>query len=141
MRVILSREALLCVKKSEIPDSIDIYDDEDEWKSWKRMGDPVLHIELRKWGDVFLLFPTSANYIAKIHASLSDDLVTCVCKAWPAERKPLILFPSVHPYISRNKLHSLQLETLESTQKLKIIESHNSEEVVHDILLILQQFS
>ena len=26
--------------------------DEDEWKDWKTVGDPVLHIELRNWADI-----------------------------------------------------------------------------------------
>ena len=32
-----------------------IYRDEDEWSSWSKRGDPVLHIELRKWADVLIL--------------------------------------------------------------------------------------
>ena len=37
-----------------------ILSDRDEWSGWKRVGDPVLHIDLRKWADVFLLAPASA---------------------------------------------------------------------------------
>ena len=29
--------------------------DEEEWTSWNARGDPVLHIELRKWADIFIL--------------------------------------------------------------------------------------
>ena len=32
-----------------------IYTDENEWSSWRKRGDPVLHIELRKWADVLIL--------------------------------------------------------------------------------------
>ena len=32
-----------------------IYRDENEWSSWSKRGDPVLHIELRKWADVLIL--------------------------------------------------------------------------------------
>lgn len=34
---------------------------EDEWRNWKEVGDPVLHIELRRWADLFLIAPLSAN--------------------------------------------------------------------------------
>ena len=29
--------------------------DEDEWSSWNKRGDPVLHIELRKWADILII--------------------------------------------------------------------------------------
>ena len=34
-----------------------IHLDQDEWDSWKGRGDPVLHIELRKWADILILAP------------------------------------------------------------------------------------
>mmetsp|Transcript_9198 Transcript_9198/g.22548 ORF Transcript_9198/g.22548 Transcript_9198/m.22548 type:complete len:127 (+) Transcript_9198:79-459(+) len=30
---------------------IEILHSEDEWRSWNRLGDPVMHIELRDWAD------------------------------------------------------------------------------------------
>lgn len=47
----------------------------DEWDSWEKIGDPILHIELRRWADVVLVAPCSANTLAKIHAGLCDDLL------------------------------------------------------------------
>ena len=32
-----------------------IHRDEEEWSSWNERGDPVLHIELRKWADILLI--------------------------------------------------------------------------------------
>ena len=29
--------------------------DDEEWQSWQGRGDPVLHIELRKWADVLVI--------------------------------------------------------------------------------------
>ena len=40
--------------------------DEDEWRAWRRLGDPVMHIELRRWADLLLLAPLSANSLAKL---------------------------------------------------------------------------
>ena len=36
------------------------YDDEDDWREWKKVGDPVLHIELRRWADIMVVAPCSA---------------------------------------------------------------------------------
>lgn len=33
-----------------------------------QVGDEVLHIELRRWADVMVLAPLSANSLAKVHA-------------------------------------------------------------------------
>src|SRR3989338_758457 len=37
--------------------SISLYLDKHEWESYKELGDPVLHIDLRNWADVFLIAP------------------------------------------------------------------------------------
>ena len=33
--------------------------DEDEWRQWKEVGDPVVHIELRRWADALVVAPLS----------------------------------------------------------------------------------
>ena len=40
--------------------------DEEDWREWKQKGDPITHIELRKWADCMLLAPLSANTLAKL---------------------------------------------------------------------------
>ena len=42
-------------EKKEKELGIKIYKDEDEWSSWNQRGDPVLHIELRKWADILVI--------------------------------------------------------------------------------------
>src|SRR5262245_45448853 len=49
--------------------------DEDEWPRRDRQerydrGDAVLHIELRKWADLFLIAPLDANTLAKLAVGL-----------------------------------------------------------------------
>ena len=34
---------------------IEIFQDHDEWSSWNKRGDPVIHIELRKWADLLVI--------------------------------------------------------------------------------------
>lgn len=41
-----------------------------------------MHIELRRWADVLVIAPLSANTLAKLAHGLSDNLVTCVARAW-----------------------------------------------------------
>lgn len=47
---------------------VKILTDEDEWSLWSKRGDPVLHIELGKWADAFLIAPLDANTLAKLSA-------------------------------------------------------------------------
>jgi phosphopantothenoylcysteine decarboxylase len=59
-----------------------VYTDDTEWRAWREMGDPVTHIELRKWADFLLVAPLSANTLAKMANGLCDNLLTCVWRAW-----------------------------------------------------------
>jgi phosphopantothenoylcysteine decarboxylase len=43
-----------------------VWVDDDEWNLWKERGDPVLHIDLRKWADILVVAPLDANSLAKI---------------------------------------------------------------------------
>jgi phosphopantothenoylcysteine decarboxylase len=59
-----------------------VYFDEDEWrKPWVR-GDNILHIELRRWADLMVIAPLSANSLAKISQGMADNLTTSVVRAW-----------------------------------------------------------
>ena len=62
-------------KPAEMPAGVTNYSDELEWRAWSKKGDPVLHIELRKWADVFLIAPLSANTLAKLATGLCDNLL------------------------------------------------------------------
>ena len=54
----------------------------DEYKMWKKRGDTVLHIWLRKWADAMIIAPLSANTLAKLSTGLCDNLITLVCRCW-----------------------------------------------------------
>jgi phosphopantothenoylcysteine decarboxylase len=59
-----------------------IYRNSDEWrKPWVR-GDNILHIELRRWADMMVIAPLSANSLAKLALGMSDNLVGSVARAW-----------------------------------------------------------
>src|SRR5688500_1093372 len=74
-----------------------LYLDEDEWPHGRvfEVGEPVLHIELRKWADLLLIAPLDANTLAKLALGQCDNLLTCVYRAWDFA-KPVILGPAMN---------------------------------------------
>lgn len=50
----------------------------------------MIHIELRRWADMLVIAPLSANTLAKIAGGLCDNLLTCVVRAWDFG-KPLLV--------------------------------------------------
>ncbi|KAG9190678.1 phosphopantothenoylcysteine decarboxylase [Alternaria panax] len=65
-----------------LPNVDGIYFDEDEWREpWVR-GNKILHIELRRWADIMVVAPLSANELAKITQGLSENLLLSVVRAW-----------------------------------------------------------
>lgn len=44
-------------------------------QSTYKIGDAILHIELRRWADIVLVAPCSANTLAKIANGICDNLV------------------------------------------------------------------
>lgn len=51
-----------------------VFTDADEW-NWVDRSSPVLHIELRRWADILLVAPLSANTLAKISNGICDNLL------------------------------------------------------------------
>ncbi|KAF4953018.1 hypothetical protein FSARC_12498 [Fusarium sarcochroum] len=67
---------------SRLPNVDAVYTDANEWaQPWKRNA-PILHIELRRWADVLVIAPLSANTMAKIVNGMCDNLLTSVVRAW-----------------------------------------------------------
>ena len=56
--------------------AVAVHLEEDEWKAWSKVGDPVLHIDLTKWADILIIAPLSANTMAKIVNGMCDTLLT-----------------------------------------------------------------
>lgn len=49
--------------KNEFADAELFLDDEMEWQAWNKRGDPIVHIELGKWADLFIADNNSKDYI------------------------------------------------------------------------------
>lgn len=90
--------------------------DEDEWpgrddgRRYQR-GDEVLHIELRRWADQFLIAPLDANTLAKFASGMCDNCLTCVWRAWDPAR-PVILAPAMNTLMWEHPLTRRHLATL-----------------------------
>lgn len=91
------------------PEEIPLHHDEEEWREWSELGDPVIHIELRKWADVLLIAPLSANSLAKLTHGLCDNLLLSVARAWDFS-KPMVLAPAMNTKMWEHPLTSRQLE-------------------------------
>ncbi|XP_064609740.1 phosphopantothenoylcysteine decarboxylase-like [Liolophura sinensis] len=76
------------------------------------MGDPVLHIELRKWADIFVISPLDANTLAKLANGICDNLLTCIVRAWD-RRKPLLFAPAMNTNMFEHPLTSQQISILQ----------------------------
>lgn len=86
--------------------------DVDEWPGglYKR-GQPVLHIELRKWADLLLIAPLDANTLAKLAHGLCDNLLTCVWRAWDLSR-PVTIAPAMNTFMWQHPMTRQHLRTL-----------------------------
>eukprot|EP00762_Andalucia_godoyi_P005441 ANDGO_08452.mRNA.1 Phosphopantothenoylcysteine decarboxylase len=96
------------------------YRDSDEWTSY-RHGDPVLHIELRKWADVFCIAPLSANTLAKLSNGICDTLLTCVARAWDFQ-KPILVAPAMNTYMWEHPFTPKQLDVLSKQLGYQVVD-------------------
>lgn len=69
VKAVATKASLNFLDKSALPRDVTLYTDDEEWSSWKKIGDGVLHIELRKWADAMVIAPLSANTLAKVISS------------------------------------------------------------------------
>lgn len=76
-----------------------------------QVGDPVLHIELRRWADALVLAPLSANSLAKCAHGLADNLVTCVFRAWDFS-SPVLVAPAMNTFMWESPFTEKQLGVL-----------------------------
>eukprot|EP00048_Salpingoeca_helianthica_P016591 m.233150 g.233150 ORF g.233150 m.233150 type:complete len:200 (+) comp18999_c0_seq1:164-763(+) len=113
IRVVFTEHSKHFCDPASLPPHIQCFSDSDEWSSWQKMGDGVLHIELRKWADMLVVAPLDANTLAKAAHGLADNLLTCVLRAWDMH-KPLIFCPAMNTHMWEHPVTSTQIATLQS---------------------------
>lgn len=113
--------------------------DEEEWvHPWKR-GNSILHIELRRWADILVIAPLSANTLAKVTGGFSDNLLTSVVRAWDTtglvegsttvgvdgetvvrrKRKRIVVAPAMNTAMWRHPITMRQMRVLEEEWGVK----------------------
>lgn len=104
---------------AKMPNVDGIYEDEDEWAHpWTR-GAPILHIEMRRWADVLVIAPLSANTMANIVAGTSSNLLTSVVRAWDTDglvdgqRKKIIMATAMNTAMWKHPVTGKHLKILE----------------------------
>jgi len=88
-----------------------VWGDTDEWPEKYEKDDDVLHIELRKWADVLVIAPLSANTLAKVTYGICDNLLTSVVRAWD-NQKPVVVAPAMNTCMWDNDLTRHQIAEL-----------------------------
>ncbi|KAG5366507.1 Coenzyme A biosynthesis protein 3 [Yarrowia sp. B02] len=88
-----------------------IWKDKDEWTCWKKSSEKILNAELKKWADVLLIAPLSANTLCKIANGICDNLLTSIIRAWnPAA--PIIVAPAMNTMMYNHPLTHKHLEVI-----------------------------
>ncbi len=100
---------------------IPIFREADEWPGIGYIKDqPIPHIALRDWADVFLIAPLTANTLAKMAFGICDNLITSTVRAWQPE-KPLLVAPSMNTHMWLSPLTTQHLTNLANCYHLEII--------------------
>lgn len=73
----------------------------------------MLHIEMRRWADVLIVAPASANVIAKAAYGISDNFVLSVIRAWDFS-KPCALCPAMNTVMWTHPTTKESLDRLQS---------------------------
>lgn len=66
VQVVATEHAKHFFKREELPSNVAVFFDENEWSAWQKRSDPVIHIELAKWADLFVIAPLDANTLTKL---------------------------------------------------------------------------
>jgi phosphopantothenoylcysteine decarboxylase len=90
-----------------------VLEDKDEWQDWTNKNSIVLHIELRKWADMIIIAPGSADLISKAAVGISDNLLLSIMRAWDFS-KPAYICPAMNTLMWSHPTTMLTLNKLTS---------------------------
>ncbi|KAF9468643.1 flavoprotein [Collybia nuda] len=97
-----------------------VWTDEDEWNGNFKIGDPILHIELRRWADIVLVSPCSANTLSKIAHGLCDNLVTSLMRALSPET-PTYIFPAMNTLMYEHPLTAEHIRIVRDVVRYNVV--------------------
>ncbi|OLN93066.1 putative thymidylate synthase [Colletotrichum chlorophyti] len=102
-----------------LPNVDGLHLDTDEWVQPWRRGASILHIELRRWADLLLVAPLSANTLAKVVNGFSDNLLTSVIRAWDPDglidgrKKKILVATAMNSAMYAHPITAEQIRVLE----------------------------
>ncbi|KAH0431112.1 flavoprotein [Colletotrichum camelliae] len=118
--------SLATIRKMKNVDGIHL--DEDEWVLPWRRGASILHIELRRWADMMLIAPLSANTLAKIVNGFSDNLLLSVIRAWDPEglidgrKKRILVASAMNSAMHNHPITGKQLSALREWNWFEVLQ-------------------
>ncbi|MED6191962.1 hypothetical protein PIB30_005781 [Stylosanthes scabra] len=112
VRAVLTNDAWRLVNRSLLPPdgSVTLHWDSQHWLFWQRHG-WGLDVELQKWADIMVIFPMSANTMAKMIGGLCDNLLTSIIRRWDY-KKTLYAVPSLEAPMWNTPLTMKQIQSL-----------------------------
>lgn len=138
IQLVVTKSAEHFLKGLKINSDVKIWRDEDEWANYiettqtttastethpKKPKNPyeklILHNELRKWADIMLIAPLSANTLAKIANGICDNLLTSIIRSWGPSTgkaqgevavKPILVAPAMNTFMYTHPITARQLQ-------------------------------
>ncbi|KAF8627370.1 hypothetical protein AX17_006185 [Amanita inopinata Kibby_2008] len=121
VEVIATRPSLTFYTKEDVKRAGSrVWTDEDEWTDSFKIGDPILHIELRRWADVVLVAPCSANTLSKIAHGLCDNLATSLLRAL-TPTTPTFIFPAMNTLMYEHPLTAEHFSVVRDTIRYQVV--------------------
>lgn len=131
IQLIVTASAEHFLKGVKLPPDVKVWRDKEEWGSRQPgiKSDSFLHARLRRWADILLIAPLSANTLAKIANGICDNLITSVIRSWnPAI--PILIAPAMNTHMYTNPMTKKHLtlikeefgfiETLKPVEKVLV---------------------
>ncbi|EGW34525.1 uncharacterized protein SPAPADRAFT_59958, partial [Spathaspora passalidarum NRRL Y-27907] len=140
IQLVLTKSASHFLRGLKIHNDVKIWRDEDEWANFnepsstitpststsnlnpKKPKNPydrlILHNELRRWADIMLIAPLSANTLAKISNGIADNLLTSIVRSWSpsisgqAVKKPIIVAPAMNTFMYTHPITAKQINII-----------------------------
>lgn len=114
VQLIVTSSAQHFLNTVKLPQGIKVWHDSDEWSSRRGAGTEVsqqLHVQLRRWADILLVAPLSANTLAKMANGICDNLITSIFRAWNP-KTPVVVAPAMNTHMYTNPMTKKHLDIL-----------------------------
>lgn len=74
----------------------------------------VLHIELRRWANVFVVAPLDANTLGKLAHGVCDNLLSSVARCWDVRAGSMVVAPAMNTVMWTHPATQPAIDVLQS---------------------------